>query len=87
MAEYQIATAADKRQLSEFLMREGQFLLPMVKLIEQSEKAIDELIDVTGRAAIEAVLELSAREKAGAKSPGKASGEVRWQGRQEGVGR
>lgn len=85
MAEYQIATAADKRQLSEFLMREGQFLLPMVKLIEQSEKAIDELIDVTGRAAIEAVLELSAREKAGAKSPGKASGEVRWHGRQEGV--
>lgn len=85
MADYQIATAADKRQLSEFLMREGQFLLPMVKLIEQSEKAIDELIDVTGRAAIEAVLELSAQEKAGAKSPGKASGQVRWHGRQDGV--
>lgn len=85
MAEYQVATAADKRQLSEFLMREGQFLLPMVKLIEQSERAIDELIDVTGRAAIEAVLELSAQEKAGTKSPGKASGEVRWHGRQEGV--
>lgn len=85
MAEYQVATAVDKRQLSEFLMREGQFLLPMVKLIEQSERAIDELIDVTGRAAIEAVLELSAQEKAGAKSPGKASGEVRWHGRQEGV--
>lgn len=85
MAEYQVATAVDKRQLSEFLMREGQFLLPMVKLIEQSERAIDELIDVTGRAAIEAVLELSAREKAGTKSPGKASGEVRWHGRQEGV--
>ena len=85
MAEYQIATAADKRQLTEFLMREGQFLLPMVKLIEQSEKAIDELIDVTGRAAIEAVLELSAQEKAGAKSPGKTTGQVRWHGRQEGV--
>lgn len=85
MAEYQIATAVDKRQLSEFLMREGQFLLPMVKLIEESEKAIDELIDVTGRAAIEAVLELSAQEKAGTKSPGKASGDVRWHGRQEGV--
>lgn len=85
MAEYQVATAVDKRQLSEFLMREGQFLLPMVKLIEQSQKAIDELIDVTGRAAIEAVLELSAQEKAGARSPGKASGQVRWHGRQEGV--
>ena len=85
MAEYQIATAKDKRQLTEFLMREGQFLLPMVKLIEQSERAIDELIDVTGRAAIEAVLELSAQEKAGTKSQGKASGDVRWHGRQEGV--
>lgn len=85
MAEYQVATAADKRQLTEFLMREGQFILPMVKLIEQSERAIDELIDVLGRASIEAVLELSAREQAGAKSPGKASGEVRWHGRQEGV--
>jgi putative transposase len=85
MAEYQIASAGDKRQLTEFLMREGQFILPMVKLIEQSERAIDELIDVTGRAAIEAVLELSAREKAGAKSPGKASGDVRWHGRQDGV--
>ena len=33
MAEYQIATAADKRRLTEFLIGEGQFLLPMVKLI------------------------------------------------------
>ena len=85
MAEYQIVTASDKRRLSEFLIREGQFLLPMVKLVEQAELAIDELIDVTGRAAIEAVLELSAQEVAGGKSPGKASGEVRWHGRQEGV--
>lgn len=85
MAEYQVIAPADKRQLSEFLIREGQFLLPMVRLIEQAELAIDEVIDVTGRAAIEAVLELSAREKAGAKSPGKRSGEVRWHGRQDGV--
>lgn len=85
MAEYQVATAADKRKLSEFLIREGQFLLPMVKLIEQSELAIDRMIDVLGRASIEAVLELSAQEVAGAKSQGKASGEVRWHGRQDGV--
>ena len=85
MAEYQVATAADKRKLSEFLIREGQFLLPMVKLIEQSELAIDQMIDMLGRASIEAVLELSAQELAGSKSPGKASGEVRWHGRQDGV--
>jgi transposase-like protein len=84
-AEYQIVTGVDKRKLSEFLIREGQFLLPMVKLIEQSELAIDQMIDVLGRASIEAVLELSAQETAGAKSPGKASGDVRWHGRQDGV--
>ena len=32
MAEYQVVTVADKRQLSDFLIREGQFLLPMVRL-------------------------------------------------------
>ncbi len=85
MAQYQVVTPADRRQLSEFLIREGQFLLPMVKLIEQSELAIDQMIDVLGRASIEAVLELSAQERAGAKSPGKPSGDVRWHGRQEGV--
>src|SRR5208283_5395303 len=85
MAEYQVATAADKRQLSDFLVREGQFLLPMVKLIEQSELAIEPVIDVMGRASIEAVLEMSAMEVAGSKSPGKASGEVRWHGSQDGL--
>jgi len=85
MAEYQIVTAADKRELSDFLIRDGQFLIPMVKLVEQSELAIEQVIDVTGRACIQAVLEMSAREVAGDKSPGKSSGEVRWHGSQEGL--
>ena len=85
MAAYQVVTAADKRQLSDFLIREGQFLLPIVKLIEQSELAISQVIDVTGRACVEAVLEMSAREVAGSKSPGKESGDVRWHGSQDGL--
>jgi transposase-like protein len=85
MAAYQVVTAADKRQLSDFLIREGQFLIPMVKLIEQSELAIEQVIDVTGRACVEAVLEMSAREVAGSKSPGKESGDVRWHGSQDGL--
>jgi transposase-like protein len=85
MAEYQVVTAADKRQLSDFLIREGQFLIPMVKLIEQSELAIEQVIDVMGRASIEAVLEMSAIQAAGNKSPGKASGDVRWHGSQDGL--
>ncbi len=74
-----------ERKLAEFLVSNRQMLLPMLELIEQSRMAIDELIDVVGRASIEAVLQLSAREVAGAPQPGKArSGEVAWHGRQLG---
>jgi transposase-like protein len=74
-----------ERKLTEFLVCQGQALLPMLELIEQSRLAIDELIDVMGRASVEAVLELSAREVAGAPQRGKArEGEVVWHGRQPG---
>ena len=45
-----------QRKLTEFLVHDGQALLPMLELIEQSRMAVDELIDVMGRASIEAVL-------------------------------
>ena len=83
MTTYQIADKADSRKLTEFLCQDGQFLLPMVELITGAEMAVDELIEVTGRAAIEAVLTLSAREVAGLKHPGKAVGEITWYGRQQ----
>jgi len=85
-ASYQVVSRKDSRPLSEFLAKEGQFLLPMLDLITQAEMAVDELIDVAGRATIEAVLTLSAQEVAGAKHPGrKGDGEVGWHGRQKGV--
>jgi transposase-like protein len=56
---------ANERKLAEFLSRRGQLLLPMVDLIEQCQWACDELIVVTGRAAIQAVLQLSAEQVAG----------------------
>jgi transposase-like protein len=74
----------DKEQLARVLAKEGQFLLPLVGLIERAEMAVDEVIDVAGRATIEAVLELSAQQVAGPKHPGKAAGEIRWHGRQGG---
>jgi len=80
---YQIADKTDSRKLTEFLCKEGQFLLPMVELITEAEMAVDELIEVTGRAAIEAVLTLSAQEVAGPKHPGKEAGEITWYGRQK----
>jgi putative transposase len=63
---------ADERRLTEFLVRNGQALLPMMELLEHSRMAIDELIDVMGRASIEAVLELSAAQIAGPPQQGKA---------------
>jgi transposase-like protein len=80
---YQIADRNDSRKLTEFLCQKGQFLLPIVELITGAEMAVDELIEVTGRAAIEAVLTLSAQEVAGPKHPGKAGGEIAWYGRQQ----
>ena len=59
------------RQMAEFLAKEGQLLLPMVDLIEQAECAIDEVIDVMGRATIEAVLRMSAEQLAGPRQQGK----------------
>jgi transposase-like protein len=85
MAAYQISERNDSQALAQFLQKEGQLLLPMVELIEQAQLAVDELIDVTGRAALEAVLHLSAQGVAGAKHPGKAAGDIRWHGRQPGV--
>ena len=47
---------ANEKKLAEFLSKDGQLLLPMVDLIEQCRMACDELIDVAGRATIQAVL-------------------------------
>lgn len=75
------------RELGEFLAKNGQQLLPMVDLIEQCRMACDELIDVAGRATIQAVLELSAQQAAGGpRQQGKQrGGEVVWYGRQAGT--
>jgi putative transposase len=83
--DYQIADAKDSRQLAEFLAQGGQFLLPMLDLVTRTEAAVDEVIDVAGRAALEAILLMSAQEVAGPKHPGQASGAVRWHGRQPGI--
>lgn len=77
---------ANERKLADFLSKGGQLLLPMVDLIEQCRLACDELIDVAGRATIQAVLELSAEQAAGGpRQQGKQrSGEVVWYGAQPG---
>jgi transposase-like protein len=76
----------NEKELAGFLARSGQLLLPMVDLIEQCRMACDELIDVTGRAAIEAVLQLSANQAAGgpAQQGKRRTGDVVFHGRQSG---
>ena len=83
---YEVAGHTDKRAITEFLKREGQFLLPMVELVERTEMAIDEVIDQVGRATLGAVLEMSAEGIAGPKQAGKKRevGSVVWYGRQGG---
>jgi hypothetical protein len=79
------AGKANERQLTDFLSRNGQFLLPMMELIEQSRMAVEELIDVAGRVTIEAVLKLSAQQVAGEPSQGKPkNGDIGWHGTQKG---
>ena len=85
MSEYQTITQVDTRALSDFLSSNGQLLLPRVKLIEQAHAAIDDVIDVTGRSCIQAILESSAEQLAGTRSPGRRSGDIRYHGHQEGI--
>ncbi len=81
---YHIVGKDSTEELGKFLAQNGQALLPMVELIEQSKMAVDELIDVLGRAQVEAVLRLSAERVAGPPHPGKKGGEIGWHGREEG---
>jgi len=82
---YHIVRKENTAELAKLLMKNGQNLLPMVELIEQSQVAVDEVIDVLGRATIEAVLRLSAGQIAGPPHPGKKGGAVGWHGREEGT--
>jgi len=82
---YHTIEKKDTQALARFLVQNGQALLPMVQLIEHSKLAVDELIDVLGRASIEAVLQLSAAGIAGPPHPGKKGGAVGWHGGQSGT--
>ena len=77
----------DKAGLRELLARDGrEHLLPLVNAFALAGGALDHIIDVIGRAAIEAVLEISAADVAGEKQPGKKrkSGGAAYHGRQRG---
>ena len=76
----------NRRELADWLAKDGQLLIPLVELLEKGERAIDEVIDVMGRATIEAVLRMSAEQVAGPKEQGRrdADRDLYWHGVQAG---
>ena len=73
---YKIVSSASKstpssRDPADWLAKDGQLLLPLVELLEKGERAIDAVIDVMGRATIEALLRMSAETVAGPKEQGR----------------
>ena len=77
----------DKAGLRELLAKDGrEYLLPLVNVFALAGGALDQIIDVTGRAAIEAVLEISAADVAGERQPGRRrdGGGAAHHGRQRG---
>lgn len=82
---YQIADKKNTEELAAYLAESGDVLMPLVELVEGSRMVLDELIDVVGRASIEAVLNLSAEKVAGPRHQGTKGGEIGWHGSQAGV--
>jgi len=70
--------------IEQFAKSNGQLLLPLLELITQARVAVDEVISSIGRKTIETILTLSAEHVAGAQTPGKISGDIRWHGSQNG---
>ena len=85
VSKQDIPSTLDPSALAAFLAKDGQLLLPVLDLIENAQCAIDDLIDVMGRATIEAVLLMSAAGVAGPKQQGKKSDrDVVYHGSQKG---
>jgi putative transposase len=74
-------------QLSEqpLFATNPQAALPLLSMIGQAQLSIDTLLGHLSRQFIEQLLVLSAQTVAGAKHPGRQSGDIRWHGAQSGV--
>jgi putative transposase len=85
--KYHIVTRAAQESaavIEEFCQTNGQILLPIVNLIQSASQVVDTVIHEIGVQTLEQILRLSAEQVAGERTPGKASGDVRWHGSQRG---
>ena len=92
--EAYIPDADDRKQaITEFFTQNGQQFLPLLELLVDAKQQLHDFTHAVGVAAIEGLLELSARQLAGPPHPGKAApapaaskhGGVRRHGQQNGV--
>ena len=84
---YQIVTRAAKESaavVEQFCQANGQILLPIVSLIESASQVVEKVMHEIQMQTLETILTLSAEQIAGVRTPGKASGEIRWHGKQAG---
>jgi hypothetical protein len=80
---YHIVTRAAKETASvieQFCQSNGQILLPLVNLIESASQVVETVLHEIQVQSLEAILALSAEQLAGARTPGKASGDIRHHG-------
>lgn len=73
-----------ERAVKEMFAGQGQLVLPILSLVTEAQVHIDDALGEVNRGILEALLRVSAMERAGAKTPGRTSGEVRWYGSQGG---
>ena len=63
----------DPKRIADLLAKDGQLILPLLDFLENARCALDDLVDVMGRATIEALLRTSAETIAGPKQQDKKS--------------
>jgi transposase-like protein len=84
---YHVVTRAARESaavIEQFCQANGQILLPILHLIENASQVVETVIHEIGHQTLEQILVLSAEQVAGARTPGKASGEIRYHGSQSG---
>ena len=84
---YHIVTRAARESaavIEQFCQTNGQILLPIVDLIQNASQVVEHVIHEIGHQMLEQILVLSAEQVAGARTPGRAKGDIRYHGSQAG---
>jgi putative transposase len=84
---YHIVTRAARESalvIEQFCRANGQILIPILNLIENASQVVETVIHEIGHQTLEQILILSAEQVGGPRTPGKASGDIRYHGSQSG---